>query len=189
MAKSPNGLDLLLEPSKHTVGPLCAVSGDEAFLKREVLHELRRQVCGGGDGDFAWNVFTGKEADWRDVHDALTAVSLFGGGGQAALVEDADTFVSAHREQLENYIAKPPSGATLVLEVKTWNGSTRLAKAAAEAGGLALKCSAPDRGAELGAYKRQVKQWLAKRADQQHGARDEQAHPQPGVELTLIIER
>ncbi len=159
------------------------MSGDEAFLKREVLHTVRHQVCGQDQGDFAWNVFAGKEAEWRDVNDALSAVSLFGGGVQAALVEDADTFVTAHRQQLEDYLAKPPAGAVLVLEVKTWNGSTRLAKATAGAGGLALKCQAPDRGAELGAYKRQVKQWLAKRAEADHGAKLEPAAAETLLDL------
>ncbi|MEM6798433.1 MAG: DNA polymerase III subunit delta [Planctomycetota bacterium] len=168
MSKSTNGIDFLLAPKATPPGSLCAVSGDEAFLKREVLHAIRRQVCGDDQGDFAWNVFSGREAEWRDVHDALSAVSLFGGGVQAALVEDADSFVTAHRQQLEDYVAKPPAGAVLVLEVKTWNGSTRLAKAAAAANGLALKCQVPDRGAEVGAYKRQVVRWLTERATSQH---------------------
>lgn len=172
MPKNPSGLDYLLAPEEHKLGPLCAVSGDEAFLKREVLHAIRRQAC--GEDEFAWNTFTGKESEWRDVRDALSAVSLFGSGAQVAVVEEADTFVTVHRQQLEDYVESPPAGALLVLDLKTWNGSTRLAKAVA-ASGLALKCQVPDRGAELGAFKRQVKAWLAERAKSLHGAKLEGA--------------
>ena len=174
MAKSPTGLDYLLKPAEHKLAALCVVSGDEAYLKCEVLQAIRGQLCGDDQGDFAVNVFAGRETEWRDVHDALSAVSLFGDGVQAAVVEDADTFVTQYRDQLEDYVAQPPRGATLVLDVKTWNGSTRLAKATAKSG-LALRCSTPDRGAELSAYKRSVKAWLAKRAQAVHKAKLEPA--------------
>ncbi|MEM6329287.1 MAG: DNA polymerase III subunit delta [Planctomycetota bacterium] len=188
MAKADSGLNFLLARQSGPTGdadcgPLCVVSGDEAFLKREVLLALRGALVGEGDADLAWSVFVGREADWRDVRDALTAVSLFGGGARAALVEDADTFVTAHRQQLEAFVEKPPAGATLVLDVKSWNGSTRLAKAAASAGGLAIKCQAPDRGAELAAYKRQTKQWLVARARHPHGAKLEPAAAETLLEL------
>ena len=162
-----SGLEYLLALEKHEPGALCVISGDEAFLKREVLNALRRQICGDDQGEFAWNALIGKETEWRDVRDALSAVSLFGGGVQAAVVEDADSFITEHRPQLEDFVANPPSEAVLVLDVKTWKSNTRLAKAV-DGVGLALKCQAPDRGAELGQFKRQVKQWLAARAKMVH---------------------
>lgn len=165
-----SGIDYLLDPTKHSPGVLCAVSGDDGYLKREVIQSLRRQACGDDQGDFAWQTFVGKETEWRDVRDSLSAVSLFGGGQQAALVEDADTFVTRYRTQLEDYVAKPPAGALLVLDVKMWAGNTRLAKAAAKVG-LALKCGAPDRGAELNAFKRSAKRWLTQRAEAIEGAK------------------
>lgn len=170
MPKPVSGLDYLLDPDKHTPGCLVAIAGDEAYLKREVILSLRRQICGEDQGDFAWNAFSGKEAEWRDVRDALTAVSLFGGGVQSAIVEDADSFVTQHRSQLEDYLASPPSGGVLLLDVKSWPGNTRLAKAA-EKVGLTLRCQPPDRGAEVTKFKRQVKQWLAARAESLHGAK------------------
>lgn len=170
MPKPTPGLDYLLDPAKHSLGPVVVVSGDEAYLKREVLATLRQQICGDDQGDFAWNAFVGREAEWRDVRDALSAVSLFGGGVQVAAVEDADSFVTQHRPQLEDYLDKPTTGAVLVLEVKSWTSTTRLAKAVDKLG-MTLKCQAPDRGAEVGQFKRQVKQWLAMRADTVHEAK------------------
>lgn len=185
-SKSLSGIDYLLAPEKHQLGAFCAVSGDEAFVKREVIHTIRRQVCGDDQGDFAWNAFTGRESEWRDVHDSLTAVSLFGGGSQAALVEEADTFVTAFRSQMEDYVAsfsdRPAGGSVLILDVKTWNGSTRLAKAAASIG-TAIKCNVPDRGAELGSYKRSVKSWLAQRGKEVHGAKLDSAAAEMLLEL------
>ncbi|MEM9184979.1 MAG: DNA polymerase III subunit delta [Planctomycetota bacterium] len=169
MAKPVPGLAFLLDTAAQAPGSFVVLSGDEGYLKREALRGLRRHVCGDDQGDLAWSAFLGKEAEWRDVHDALTAVSLFGGGVQAAVVEEADTFVTHHRPQLEDYAAKPPAGALLVLDVKTWPANTRLAKAVDKIG-LTLRCQAPDRGAELGQYKRHVKQWLARRASATHQA-------------------
>ena len=165
MAKPLHGIDYLLTPPEDEVGSLCVVAGDEAYLKREVIRSLCRQVCGDQpDSTFSWQSFLGKEVEWRDVSDALASLSLFGGGGQrAAVVEEADTFVTRHRTQLEDYVAHPPEGAVLVLDVKTWPGNTRLAKAVAGQG-LTLKCGPPDRGAELGAFKRSLSKWLIQRA-------------------------
>ena len=51
MAKSPakktgtlSALDFISHPEKYPVAGVCAVFGDEAYLKSEVLSALRRQV-------------------------------------------------------------------------------------------------------------------------------------------------
>src|SRR3954465_5986763 len=75
-----------------TVG-LCAVFGDDAFLKSEVLTLLRRQTLGEGEGGFGLTTLTGREAQLRDVFDALSSRSLFGDGNQLVIIEDADPFV------------------------------------------------------------------------------------------------
>ncbi|MEM6654822.1 MAG: DNA polymerase III subunit delta [Planctomycetota bacterium] len=164
MPKPLSGIDYLLDPAPQAAGPVCVVAGDEAYLKREVLRGLRETLCGDGDAEFSWQTFVGKEAEWRDVADSLASLSLFGGGGQrATLVEEADTFVTRCRTQLEDFVDRPPAGAVLVLDVKSWPGNTRLAKAVANTG-LTIKTTVPDRGAELGAFKRSLTRWLAKRA-------------------------
>ncbi|TWT87737.1 DNA polymerase III subunit delta [Pseudobythopirellula maris] len=166
--KSVAGLDFLLDPAAHEPHGLCLVAGSEAFLKREVLGAMRRQV-GGGDADFAWSAFEGDRAEWRDVADAISSMSLFGGGPPAALVEDADKFVSTYRDALEKFAERPGRGV-LVLELSKSIGNTRLGKMAAEHG-LVIRCSAPDRGAELTAFVRSAKKWLSQRAIKEHGAK------------------
>jgi DNA polymerase-3 subunit delta len=161
-------LEYLAEPEKYPVAGVCAVSGDEAFLKSEVLVTLRRTVLSGGDADFSLTTLAGREVQLRDVVDALSTVSLFGDGRRLVIVEEADTFVTEHRSELEDFAAKladsvrSASKGVLVLDVKTWPANTRLAKIVA-AGGLTIQCAAPK--------ERELKTWLTKRAKNEHDVR------------------
>jgi DNA polymerase-3 subunit delta len=159
---SPSALDFISHPEKYPVAGVCAVFGDDAYLKSEVLSALRRQVLKGNDAGFSLTSFVGKEAQLRDVLDALATVSLFGGGGRLVVIQDADPFVTQYRAELEDYVARPAKGAVLVLDVKTWPGNTRLAKAVA-ANGLTVECKSPT--------ERQLKTWLAQRAKAEHQVR------------------
>ena len=161
-----NALDYLANPAKYPVTSVCAVHGDETFLKSEVAAAIRREVLGGDDGGFSLSTFTGRDVQLRDVFDGLATVSLFGGGRRLVVVEDADGFVSENRGELEDYVAKPVRDAVLLLEVKTWPGNTRLAKAVV-AVGLAIECTPPK--------ERQLKTWLIQRAKAVHQARLEAA--------------
>src|ERR1700721_2372502 len=76
------------------------------------------------------------------------------------IVYGADRFVSQYREGLEKYLGHPARKSVLVLDVKSWPKTTRLAKAGAKIG-LDIECS-PLSGAEL------VK-WLIETARTEHG--------------------
>lgn len=169
-----SALDYLSQPDKHPAAAVCAVYGDEAFLKSEVIGAIRRQVLAGEDDAFSLTTFTGKDAQLREVMDALATVSLFGGGRRLVILEDADPFVSEYRAELEGYVAKPAKGSVLVLEVKTWPGNTRLAKAVA-ASGLTIECKAPN--------ERQLKSWLVQRAKSSHRVRLDTAAADALLEL------
>jgi DNA polymerase-3 subunit delta len=138
-----------------------------------VLKTLRRLVLGAG-GEFSWSTFEGDAAELRDVHDALSTVSLFGGERRLVIVEEADSFVSEHRTELEAYVERPAKGSVLLLEVKTWPANTRLAKAVA-ASGLAIECKSPTES--------QIKRWLVGRATAEYGARLEAAAADALVEM------
>jgi DNA polymerase-3 subunit delta len=146
----------LTNPEKYPVGPVCAVVGDEAFLKREAFEALRGQVLGGDQDEFSLTTLDGlSDLSLRDVFDALATVSLFGGGRRLVVIEQADDFVSEHRAALEDYVAKPHRSGVLVLDVSTWPSNTRLAKAVA-ASGLTIEAK-PLR-------EDQTKRWLVDRA-------------------------
>jgi DNA polymerase-3 subunit delta len=158
-SSSISALDFLADAAKYAIGGVYAVHGDEFFLKGEVLRAIKRTVLGEDDGEFSLTTFTGREAQLRDVLDALSTTSLFGNGRRLVVVEEADTFVTQYRTELEDYVARPAKGGVLVLDVKSWPGNTRLAKAVA-ASGLTVACDAPN--------ERQIKTWLVKRAKASH---------------------
>src|SRR5437764_1087912 len=109
MANTLHAFEYLAVATAQKVAAVVAVFGDEAFLKRLVLMELRRQVVG---GDLEVPVATydcaERAPDWRDVADELATASLFGGGKpRVVILERADSFVSANRQRLEEHAAKP----------------------------------------------------------------------------------
>src|SRR3954462_14712740 len=121
MAKSPaaksgviDALEFLSHPEKYPPKNVCAIFGDDAFLKGEVLTSLGNQVLVGNDGEFGLSVFEGSEVQLRDVRDALSSVSLFGDGQRLAIIEDADNFVSDHRPELEDYVSRPAFGVLIL---------------------------------------------------------------------------
>lgn len=157
-----SALEYLAHPDKYPAAHFCAVYGDDAFLKAEVLTTLRRQVLKGEEADFGLTVFTGRETQLRDVRDALSSQSLFGDGARVVIIEEADTFVTEYRAELEDFVTA--TRGVLVLDVKTWPGNTRLAKAV-DANGLAIDCRSYEalQPKDQKPREREVKKWLAER--------------------------
>ena len=183
--KSTNAVsafELLADPAKVEPAPVCAVVGDEGFLQHEARRALVTRFCGAGEESNA-ELLDGRTAELRDVLDALSELSLFGGELRVVVVEEADALVKAYREQLEDYVARPAKGAVLVLEVTTWPGNTRLAKAVAESG-LTVRCQTPTQGRELTEFLRQLKDWLTAIARRDFGS--ELAKPAAEALLELL---
>jgi DNA polymerase-3 subunit delta len=137
---------LAAQPTGKLPG-VCVAFGDEPFLKRLVLKDLRRRVLG-DDADVPVASYDCEDRlpDWRDVADELATISLFGGGGpRLVIVERADAFVTANRQRLEDYVAKPRSSGLLVLDVDEWAANTRLYKAVDQSG-LQIDCRPPTKG-------------------------------------------
>lgn len=174
MSHTVAALEYLAHPQKYPPAAVCAVFGDEAFLRRMVLNELRRHVLGEEDAEFSLTRFDGGTAELRDIMDELSTVALFGGGRRLVIVEDADPFVSEHRAELEDYVTRPKSSGTLVLEVTAWVKTTRLYKAL-DAGQLQIDCKTPDN--------RALVKWLASWSSKRHGAKLEASAAEALVEL------
>lgn len=184
-----SSLDFLAQPEKYPAANFCAVFGDDAFLKAEVVATLRRQVLKGEEADFGLTVFIGRETQLRDVRDALSSQSLFGDGARLVIIEEADTFVTEYRAELEELVTA--ARGVLVLEVKTWPGNTRLAKAV-DANGLAIDCRSYEslQPKDQKPREREVKKWLAERATTVYQVRIDPAAidalgelvpPEPGI--------
>jgi DNA polymerase-3 subunit delta len=175
-AASVPALGYLAHPDKHPARPVCALFGDEPFLKHQVLSRLREQVLSGGDAEFSYRGFIGDEIeDTRSVFDELGTVALFGGGQRLVVINDADPFVMNNRAVLEDYVANPKPTGVLVLEVRTWPANTKLYKAVA-AQGLSIDCDAPSHG--------EIAKWMRDWAEKQHKAT---LDPQAAERLLEII--
>ncbi len=141
MAKALHAVDYLDAPEQHPPRPVNVVFGEESFLKRHALSNLKRQALGTSDADFSLTVFEGKQAALADVLDELSTIAMFGGSARLVLVEEADDFVTRYRSELEDYVQSPRPTGKLILETKSWPATTRLYKAVA-AKGLPIECSA-----------------------------------------------
>jgi DNA polymerase-3 subunit delta len=173
-ASNTTALQFLLSPSGFRQAPVCAVAGDDGFLSHEVRMALQSAIGADEEDELALTTCDGKIAELRDVLDALYERSLFGSAQRVVVVEDADPFVKRYREQLEDYLEKPVTGALLLLAVKTWPANTRLAKAVAKCG-LTIRCQVPQQRRELTEFTGHLKDWLIQLAITQHGVKLERA--------------
>ncbi len=135
-----HALDWLREPSQPTSRPVYAVYGTDAYLIRESINGVVRTVFPAADDDAAISRFPGPQTELSDVLDELFTLPFFS-KKRLVIVEDADTFVTKHRKDLESYVQKPSASGILLLQVKQWTSTTNLAKLA-EKLGQAIECSA-----------------------------------------------
>ncbi len=159
MAKAIQAFEYLDAPEQHSPRPVNVVFGEESFLKRHVLANLKKQALGTVDADFSLTVFDGKQAEVGDVLDELSTMAMFGGSSRLVLVEGADDFVTRYRSELEDYVDSPRPTGRLILETKSWPATTRLYKAIA-AKGLPIDCSPPKAG--------EIPKWLIGWAKKTH---------------------
>lgn len=133
-------LAFLERGDQATILPLMVLHGDEAFLKREALNLIRRRVLGGDNAEAEASVHPGDKATFAAVCDELETVPFFS-PRRLLVVENADPFVTRFRPLLEKKVARLPKTAVLVLDVKTWPSTTRLAKMVEDA--ATIVCKAP----------------------------------------------
>jgi DNA polymerase III subunit delta len=119
------------------IPPVTVLSGGQRHLKQAVLVVLKKAVI--DDDDTSLTKFIGRDADLQSVTDELRTISMWG-DRRLVIVEEADDFVTKYRAPLEKYVEKPASKSVLVLDVKSWPKTTRLAKQVAKEG-LDVECS------------------------------------------------
>lgn len=175
-----DALPYLMAPESFPPKSVCVVAGEDVYLRHEVRVALCLQLASGDEEGLGHTTYEGRDAELRDVLDALNERSLFGSQRQVVVVEDADSFVKQYRSQLEEALDKTAQDAILVLVVQSWPSNTRLAKAVAKTG-LTIRCNAPQQGREKTAFFKQLNDWLIYSAKMQH---DTQLQP-AAVELLL----
>ncbi len=165
MPGAMHALDFLESPPAGKSPPVCVLYGGERFLKSLVRTQLMKLLAGGNaDVESSVTRFDGETAEYRDVVDELSTVSMFGGGGpRIAWIDDADEFVDRYRESLENYLAKPRSTGVLVLAVESWPANTRVYKIS-QPYALAIDCRVPEVAGSRSKIKpvdeSRIKRWL-----------------------------
>ncbi len=151
----------LKSPTEHKTGPVAILSGTQRSLKQAAFEAICRILLGDQQDHAGPRRIAGKEIELRTVCDELRTVSMWG-EQRVVFVDDADDFVSQNRASLEKYLNNPAKKSVLVLSVKSWPKSTRLAKLVAKIG-LDLEC------AELSG--RGLISWLIDECQERHGKR------------------
>jgi DNA polymerase-3 subunit delta len=121
--------------------PVYAVVGDDAYLRRESVRSIVREASGTDADQVEAARFNGDQAALVDVLDELRTLPFFS-GHRVAIVESADSFVTANRKALEAYVEHPSSTGSLVLVLKSFPSNTKLAKLVANLGQI-VECKAP----------------------------------------------
>jgi DNA polymerase-3 subunit delta len=138
--------------------PVYALAGDEDFLKRLARDRIITLALGDADPSFAVSVYPGEKLDFSTARNELDTLPFLA-SCRVLVVENADPFVTNHRQALEQYAAKPSPVGVLVLDVKTFPETTKLAKALPDAAKIACKAPPP--------YK--LPAWCADWAKTRHG--------------------
>jgi DNA polymerase III subunit delta len=168
MGQTLHVFDFLAHPPN--LAPVAAVFGDEPFLKRLAINQLRAMAL--PDDENLAAQFDGTTVAWRDVADELSTVSLFDPSGlRLAIVRDADDFVQTNRARLEDYVERPQRRGVLVLDVSKWASNTRLYKLV-DKQGVQVECRAPTvaSGKQKVVDHARLVRWLVEWAETQHAA-------------------
>jgi DNA polymerase III subunit delta len=137
-----DALDFLEKPRLF---PVMVVYGDEDFLRRQVHHAIHQLALGDAGDECSLAVFPGDKSELAQVLDEVQTVPLFG-DRRLVIVEQADTFVTRYRTPLEKaFTAGLSPTNVLVIDVKSWAATTRLAHQLGSAAAIACKAPAPYR--------------------------------------------
>lgn len=133
-----DALQFLDKSAKVKRQPIYALSGDEDFLKRRCRDAVIALVLGDADPSFAVATYQGDGLDFSTVRNDLDTLPFLA-PARVVVVEQADPFVTEHRPALEAYAQKPSKAGVLVLDVKVFPETTKLAKALPAAAKIVCK--------------------------------------------------
>ncbi len=126
-------------PQKNS--SIYVIFGAEDFLRLRAMNALISRIVGEDRDSMAMAEFDGDTARLAEVLDEVRTPSLLA-PVRLVIVRDADDFVSANREPLERFLAKPIDTGVLLLICRSWPKTTRLYKAVDALGGN-IPCESP----------------------------------------------
>ena len=140
--------------------PFYIVSGNEYFLKKQALMEIKKRFFSEGGVEQGLIEFNGKDTDrnpagnltegnnpkkagpstlFNDVIDEVRTTPMFG-KRKLIIVENANTFLGRGQDKIIGYLKNPCSVNCLVLEVLSIDKRTKLAKAMDGKQGILIEC-------------------------------------------------
>ena len=140
--------------------PFYIVSGNEYFLKKQALMEIKKRFFSEGGVEQGLIEFNGKDTDrnpagnltegnnpkkarpstlFNDVIDEVRTTPMFG-KRKLIIVENADTFLGRGQDKIIGYLKNPCSVNCLILEVSSIDKRTKLAKAMDGKQGILIEC-------------------------------------------------
>jgi DNA polymerase-3 subunit delta len=134
--------------------PVYALVGPDAFLQLQKLAEIVKQL----PPDVQRIDVDGERAELGEILDELRSFAMFG-GAKLVVVRNGDDLIARFREPMEEYVAHPSSGSTLVLRLDALNKAQRIAKAIAKTGQIE-SCEPPPPGA--------LPRWVVQRGKTAH---------------------
>jgi len=139
-----HALSWLKTPAQSSFRPVNVLSGDDPYLKREVIQGIVRLALDGDDDPSSVRRFEGSQAGLADVLDELRTLPFFT-KRRIVVIDEADPFITKYRKELETYVDHSSSSGVLILSVKSWPSNTKLAKIV-EKSGIEISCSSPKEG-------------------------------------------
>jgi DNA polymerase-3 subunit delta len=142
---------------RRTAPPIVVIYGDDDYQKSTAITAaLDALLPPEVDRSLALTEYDGSRPESQGgprLAEVLEDVSTlpFLADCRVVLIREADGFITAHRQQLENYLTHPAPTGSLVLECRSFPKTTRLAKATAAVGGSLQECRKL-RGRELVNY-------------------------------------
>ncbi len=153
-----DALAFLEQRERAALEPVYVLHGDEDFLKRQALEAIRVAALGADGHEFGFSTYRGEEATWAAVRGELETLPFLA-RRRVVAVDAADAFVTRHRAALEEYVSRPAPTGVLVLDVKSWPATTRLARLLSAAG--SVECKSPKPAV--------LKGWCVRRARDRYG--------------------
>lgn len=147
--------------SEPVSSPIYVIFGPEGFLKGQAMRRLLGELLAPEERATCLSEYEGAIAELATVLDDLRTLPFLG-PRRVVIVREADSFITAHRASLEEYLAAPSSTGTLILECRSFSAGTRLYKNL-EARGGCIKCE--------GIRSYALPAWLIERAQKEYGKR------------------
>lgn len=129
--------------SSPDIKPVYVLHGEDEFLRDAHRREVMNITVGDADPQTCLTSFDAG-AELAEVFDELRTLPFLA-PRRVVLLRDADAFIRAHRQELEDYLQSPPQTAVLILTVASWPSNTRLFKLVKKIG-QTFSCASPERG-------------------------------------------